>query len=136
LLKLYGDKLKREGFEVIFSTTGEDGVTKAILEKPDLVILDLVLPRKHGFEVLSEIKLDSTIKDMPVIILSSLGQENDVKRGLELGAMAYMIKTDFSINQLGEIVRGCLVKARGRVKTKKTRAKERRGQKKKTKNKE
>lgn len=117
LLKLYSDKLRREKFEVLESLTGEEGLNKVLMEKPDLVILDLVLPGKNGFEVLSEIKLNLKTKKIPVIILTNLGQESDVKRGLALGAIAYLVKTEFSINQLPELVKECLVKAK-RVKRK------------------
>lgn len=112
LLKLYSDKLRREGFEVIESISGKEGSNKVFVEKPDLVILDLVLPQKSGFEILSEMKLNSETKNIPVVILTNLGQEVDIKRGLELGAVAYLVKTEFSINQLGEVVKEHLVKAK------------------------
>lgn len=112
LLKLYSDKLQREGFKVFESLTGEEGLNKVLAEKPDLVILDLILPGKNGFEVLSEMKLNPETKEIPVIILSNLGQETDIKRGLEMGAAAYLVKTDFSVNQLPEIVRENLIKAK------------------------
>jgi len=112
LLKLYGDKLQREGFEVLTSLTGEEGLNKIAADKPDLVVLDLILPGKNGFEVLSEIKLNKKTEDIPVIILTNLGQESDMKRGLELGAATYLIKTDFSINQLPWKVREHLLKAK------------------------
>lgn len=114
LLKLYSDKLRREGFEVLESLTGEEGLNKISAEKPDLVILDLVLPRKNGFEVLSELKLNPKTKNIPVVILTNLGQEADVKRGLEMGADAYLVKTDFSVNQLAEKVKENLVKKSAR----------------------
>lgn len=112
LLKLYSDKLRHEGFEVFVSLTGEEGLNKILTEKPDLVILDLILPGKNGFEVLSEIKLNRKTKNIPVIILTNLGQESDIKRGLELGAAAYLVKTEFSMNQLAEIVKEHLVKTK------------------------
>jgi len=112
LLKLYADKLQREGFEVLSSLTGEEGLNKISAEKPDLIILDLILPGKNGFEVLSELKLNPGTKDIPVIILTNLGQEADVKKGLELGADTYLVKTDFSLSQLPEVVKGVLVKVK------------------------
>lgn len=112
LVKLYGDKLRREGFEVIEAVSSEEGLHKVFEEKPDLIILDLVLPRKSGFEVLSEIKLEPETKDIPVIILSNLGQQSDIKKALELGATIYLIKTEISVNQLPEIVKEQLVKAK------------------------
>jgi len=112
LLKLYADKLQREGFEVLSSLTGEEGLNKVSVEKPDLIILDLILPGKNGFEVLSELKLNPGTKDIPVIILTNLGQEADIKKGLELGADTYLVKTDFSLSQLPEVVKGVLVKVK------------------------
>ena len=112
LLKLYSDKLQKEGFEVDTSLTGEEGLHKVSAEKPDLIILDLLLPRKNGFEILSELKLNPETKDIPVVILTNLGQESDRRKGMELGASAYLVKTDFSVNQLPEIVREQLLKAK------------------------
>jgi len=112
LIKLYSDKLRRSGFEVIGAISGEEGLSKISLEKPDLVILDLVLPQKSGFEILSEIKLDFQTKDIPIVILTNLSQESDKKRGLELGAAAYLVKTEFSMNKLPELVRENLLKAK------------------------
>ena len=112
LLKLYSGKLKREGFEVLESLTGEEGLKKVTAEKPDLVILDLVLPRKNGFDVLCEMKLNKETKKIPVIILTNLGQEPDIKTGLEMGADAYLVKTDVSVNQLPSLVRKHLLKAK------------------------
>ena len=76
------------------------------------MILDLVLSQKNGFEILSEIKMNSQTKNIPVIILTNLGQKPDIEKGLSLGAAAYLIKTDFSINQLPEIVKEHLVKSK------------------------
>ena len=111
LLKLYSDKLRRQGFEVFESLTGEEGLNRLSVEKPDLIILDLVLPGKNGFDVLKEVKDNPEIKDIPVIILTNLGQESDIKRGLDLGAAAYLVKTEFSVNQLAEKVKEHLTKA-------------------------
>lgn len=105
LLKLYSDELTREGFEVSKASTGEEGLSRVEAEAPDLIILDLILPSKNGFEVLSEIKLDSESEDIPIIILSNLGQEEDIERGLELGADTYLVKTEFSMSKLPEVVK-------------------------------
>ncbi|MFH0739900.1 MAG: response regulator [bacterium] len=112
LLKLYSDKLKREGFLVFESLTGEEGLNKIMAEKPDLVILDLLLPEKNGFEILSEIKLNPKTKSIPVIILTNLGQKSDINQGLELGAAAYLVKTDFPMNRLSELVKEHLLKTK------------------------
>ena len=84
LRKIYRDKLTRAGFDFIEATNGEEGLNKVISESPDLVLLDLILPRKNGFDVLIEMKRNKNTKNIPVIILSNLGQESDIKRGLGL----------------------------------------------------
>jgi len=111
LIKLYSDKLRRQKFEVFESLTGEEGLNRLSVEEPDLIILDLVLPGKNGFDVLKEVKDNPKTKDIPVIILTNLGQESDIKRGLDLGAAAYLVKTEFSVNQLAEKVKEHLTKA-------------------------
>ena len=112
LLKLYSNKLRRAKFEVIKAVSGEEGLTKAINLKPDLVVLDLVLPGISGFDILNDIKLRSKTKDIPIVILTNLGQESDIKKGLELGAVDYLVKANFSINKLPTIVRKHLRKAK------------------------
>ncbi len=112
LIKLYSQKLKRENFEVVTAISGEEGLHKALTEDPDLIILDLILPYKSGFEVLSEIKINSKTKNIPVIILSNLGQESDIERAKELGAAAYLVKPDFSVTRLSEIVKEELAKSK------------------------
>lgn len=110
LLRLYSDKLRRADFEVFEALTGEEGLNKISTENPDLIILDLILPRKSGFEILSELKIDSKTKDIPIIILTNLEQKSDIKRGLEMGAKAYLIKTDFSTNKLPQLVKENLIR--------------------------
>ncbi len=105
LLKLYSDKLMREGFEVSMAISGEEGLSKVVQEKPDLVLLDVILPQKNGFEILSALKLNPALKDIPVVVLTNLGQESDIKTGMDLGAVDYLVKTDFSITKLPEVVR-------------------------------
>jgi len=112
LIKLYSDKLSREGFKVRAAISGEEALHKISAEKPELILLDLVLPQKSGFEILSELKLSSRTKDIPVIILTNLGQETDIKKGLGLGAAAYLVKTEFSINKLPALVKEHLLKSK------------------------
>lgn len=109
LNKLYSDQLQREGFEVSMAISGDEGLSKVLSEKPDLVVLDIVLPHKNGFDILSEMKLHAVTKNIPVLILTNLGQDADIKTGLDLGAVGYLVKTDFSITKLGEEVRKYLV---------------------------
>ena len=97
-------KLKEEGFEVIFAIDGADGLKQAREAKPDLVLLDLILPTLNGFEVLKQMKEDSSqeIKSIPVVILSNLGQQEDVKKGLDLGAVDFLIKANYTLSEIVE----------------------------------
>ena len=110
LRKLYREKLTRAGFEFIEATNGVEGVNKVISEDPDLVILDLILPRKNGFDVLSEMKNNPKTKNIPVIILSNLGQELDIKEGLALGAREYLVKTEVRLSEVVNRVKKWLPK--------------------------
>jgi len=110
LRKIYRDKLSRLGFDFFEATNGEEGLNKVIAEKPDLVILDLILPRKNGFDVLIDMKSNKNTENIPVIILSNLGQESDIQRGLSLGAEAYLIKTEVSLSEVVDQVREQLAK--------------------------
>lgn len=96
LLDMYSTKFKDVGFNVVVAQDGEMALVKAKEEKPDLVLLDVVLPKKDGFEVLKILKSDPATAGMPVILLTNLGLDSDVKRGLELGAQSYIIKAHFT----------------------------------------
>lgn len=110
LCRAYKDGLERAGFEVSFASDGKEGLEKIKSEKPDLILLDLILPVKGGFEILEELKMEGNPKDAPVIILSNLGQESDVERGKALGAVDYLIKSDWSMKKVIEKVKFHLVK--------------------------
>lgn len=110
IFRAYKDGLERAGFEVIGASDGAEGVAKAKDKKPDLILLDLILPIKNGFEVLEEIKMDDATKNIPVVILSNLGQESDVAKGNALGAEDYLIKSNYSMKEVVEKVKFQLVK--------------------------
>ena len=112
LRKIYRDKLTRAGFEFSEATNGQEGVDKIIAEKPDLVLLDLMLPIKNGFDVLIDMRNNKEMDKIPVIILSNLGQESDIKRGLDLGACDYLVKSDVGISEVVEKAKEWLVKAK------------------------
>ncbi len=101
----YQDGLKRAGFEVVVAYDGVDALDKLKSQKPDLILLDIIMPQKNGFEVLEEIKNDSELKNIPVIILSNLGQDTDIQKGRELGAVDYLIKSNFSMNEVIEKIK-------------------------------
>lgn len=95
--RAYTDGFKRAGLEVINAYDGNETLEKAKTEKPDLILLDLIMPEKNGFEALTDIKTDPELKKIPVIVLSNLGQDSDIERAQELGAEDYMIKANFSM---------------------------------------
>ncbi len=110
IFRAYKDGLERAGFEVSGASNGLDGVNKAKEEHPDMILLDLILPVKNGFEVLEEIKIDEKTKNIPVIILSNLGQDSDVQKGNALGAEDYLIKSNYSMKEVVERVKFYLAK--------------------------
>jgi CheY-like chemotaxis protein len=90
--EMYELKLTLDGYRVITATDGDQGVTLAKAVAPDIIFLDIRLPKKDGFEVLIELRADPTTADIPVIILSNYGDEELVDRGLRLGAKEYLLK--------------------------------------------
>lgn len=105
LRELIFEKLSGEGYEVSKAADGEEGVKKINEESPDLVLLDLILPGMDGFEVLSKVRGKKEIAQMPIIILSNLGQKEDIERGLTLGATDFMVKAHFTPNEIVDKVK-------------------------------
>jgi CheY-like chemotaxis protein len=93
-------KLEEEGLNIIQAVDGEEGLQFIKENKPALVLLDLILPGIDGFEVLKQAKSDPETKDIPIIILSNLGQKDDIERGLELGARDFMVKAHFTPEEI------------------------------------
>lgn len=94
------DYLTKEEFEVIAAVNGEEGVEMTKKELPDLLLLDIILPKKDGFEVLKEIKADEKTKNIPVILLTNLESLSDIERALQLGATTYLVKADHSLEEV------------------------------------
>ena len=105
LRKVYRNKLTLAGFDFVEATNGIEGLNKVISEKPDLILLDLILPRKNGFDVLIEIKENKKTKNIPVIILSLLSQEADIKKGFSLGAQEYLVKSETTLSEVVDKVK-------------------------------
>jgi len=89
---IYQDMLDSGGFNVLTAADGESGLQIALSQKPDLVLLDLNLPKLHGFEVLQKIRADKSTSSMPIIILTVQGSDKEIKKGTDLGATDYLIK--------------------------------------------
>ena len=105
LRDLISKKLTSEGFDIVAAIDGEQGLTMAKESNPDLILLDLILPGIDGFEVLTRLKADNVTAKAPVIILSNLGQREDVERGLKLGANDYLVKAHFTPNEIVEKIK-------------------------------
>ena len=105
LNELMAKKLIEEGFDVLKAANGEEGLEQARQEKPDLILLDLILPGMDGFEILEKLKEDTETSSIPVIILSNLGQREDIERGFDLGADDYLIKAHFTPDEIVERAR-------------------------------
>lgn len=101
-------KLKREGFEVFGAVDGNEGLKLLSSSNPDIILLDIILPGIDGFEVLRRIKADKDHKNIPVILLSNLGQRSDVERGLALGAKDYIIKAHNTLDEIIEKIKSAL----------------------------
>jgi len=101
LRELLSQKLLKEGYEVLEGVDGEAGLKKITEDKPDLVLLDLILPGKDGFEILTAAKSNPETANIPVLVLSNLGQQEEVEKALKLGAADFLVKAHFTP---GEIV--------------------------------
>lgn len=102
---IFQRKLTKEGFEVHTAADGEQGIAQAKEIKPDLILLDMIMPVKDGFETLKELKADQNLKDINVIVLSNLGQENDIASTKTLGAVDYIVKANMSVQEMVEKIR-------------------------------
>jgi len=102
--KAVSEFLGVNGYSVISALDGELGVRAAQAEKPDLILLDIILPKKNGFEVLKDIKSGPETKSIPVIVLTNLSEMGDVGKILELGVTTYLVKSDQSLKDILAIV--------------------------------
>jgi DNA-binding response OmpR family regulator len=102
--------LRRQGYAVTTASDGEEALQLIRAERPDIIVLDLIMPKLQGFDVLQVLKQDSLTAAIPVIVLSSLTQEQDKQEALDLGAVAYFNKTTFSLSELVKQVETTLTK--------------------------
>lgn len=108
LQRTVGDLLTSSGYTVIPALTGDDGIRLCISETPDLILLDLILPQKDGFEVLTKIRSADETKNTPVIVLTNLEGSEEVERALSLGAHTYLIKLHYSLDEVLEKIKKAL----------------------------
>ena len=100
--------LKKRGFTVLTAVDGEEGLRMARSEIPDLILLDMLMPRLSGMQALEELKKDTQTRDIPVVILSNSSLEADMQKARELGAVAYLIKASLSLRELGDKITGLI----------------------------
>ena len=105
---IYATKLDLEGFEVETAHDGEEGLKVAQRQHPDIILLDVLMPKLDGFETLKRLKADPDLKGIPVIMLTNLGQKEDVEKGIQEGAEDYLIKAHFVPSEAVEKIRGVL----------------------------
>jgi len=111
MVRMYQRKLLSDGFEADVAVNGEEGLAKIRSFRPDLILLDIMMPKLNGLQVLERMKADPTVANIPVVILTNLGgSEEDIERGLELGAVAYLVKSayrpDDVMKKIKEILKG------------------------------
>ncbi len=100
LQKTFGDILIQEGYEIVSALDGETGLKLSKAKKPDLILLDLILPKVHGFDVLKRLKEDPETKEIPIIVLTNLEGIGDVDKAIELGATTYLVKAQYSLEEV------------------------------------
>ncbi len=105
LYKVLSARLKDEGMDVTVASDGEEAVADAIKLVPTLMLLDLILPKKSGFEVLKELRKNKSCANLPVVVLSNLGQQDDVAQMEKLGIREYLVKADYSLTEMVEKVK-------------------------------
>jgi len=101
--------LEKNGFEVLIAYNGVEALEISKKEKSDLILMDVMMPKMDGIEAIEKLKKDETTRDIPIVILSALGQEMDVMRGLQAGALSYIVKP-FSPNELLDEIKAKLEK--------------------------
>ena len=100
LQKTVGEVLSQEGFTILEALDGEVGLALAKSDKPDLILLDLILPKKNGFEVLEELKGDPGTSGIKVVVLTNLESSKDIERALALGATNYLVKANYDLEEV------------------------------------
>ena len=108
LQKMIEDVLSKDCYKIIPALNGKIGLELAEKEKPDLILLDLIMPQINGFEVLEGLKKNVTTKNIPVIVLTNLESMQDINRAIELGAKSYLVKANYELSEIAEKVKQAL----------------------------
>lgn len=108
LLNMYASKFELEGFDVVLAEDGEKGWKTTIKEIPDIILLDIMMPKMNGFEVLEKLKSDDRVSRIPVILLTNLSQKDEIERAMNLGAADFLIKAHFRPSEVVEKIKKLL----------------------------
>ena len=106
--KMYQLKLSLDGFDVQVADNGRIGVDKAKEFQPDIVLTDILMPEMDGFDVIAALKNDENLKTVPILIMSNLGQEDHIKKGLDMGATGYIVKSQYTPSKVVEKIKETL----------------------------
>ena len=108
ILKVYKEKMDLMGLDTLIAAGGEEGIRIASEEKPDLILLDIIMPQYNGFDALRKLKLEDNTKDIPVYILTNLQPESSFEKAKEMGAKGYFVKANYSPETLALEVKKAL----------------------------
>lgn len=105
LVDIYTTKFQAEGFSISVATDGNQAISRLLQDKPEVLLLDIVLPKVDGWEILKSIKQNKDLQDLKVIVLSNLGQKADIDKAIALGATRYLIKAHYTPSEVVEEVK-------------------------------
>lgn len=108
LRDIYTTRFKAEGYEVVSASDGETALTVAVKEKPDLILLDIMMPKISGFDVLDILRDTEETRDTKIVVMSALSQTADIEKGKNLGANAYLVKSQVTLSEVIEKVKAIL----------------------------
>lgn len=111
LRDIYTTRFQAEGFLIVAASDGEEALATAVREKPDLILLDIMMPKISGFDVLDILRDTDETRDAKIIVMSALSQAADIEKGKNLGANAYMVKSQVTLSEVVEKVKAVLASA-------------------------
>lgn len=108
MLEILSEKLKKSGFDVSIAKDGEDCMKILESLRPDIILLDILMPKIDGFEVLRIMKTKNELSNIPIVVLSNLGQKEEIQRAMDLGARDYIVKANFTTREIVEKINSVL----------------------------
>lgn len=105
IASMYKTKLEQEGFAVFLAENGASGLSLALSQDPDLILLDIIMPQLDGFSVLQELRANKKMKEVPIIMLTNLGTDEDKQKGSQYGATDYLVKANLTPTQVAETIK-------------------------------